>query len=130
MGGQALARKFHRAIRKTAKRLGSGIPPVAKLRRRVQSGPDFSPIFSDQDFKVDAWFFAETTEGERAGSLVSDDERIVILSATALDIPDEPTTADRFVIGEGETEKSLSIQRVKRIRPADITLGYRLIVES
>ena len=130
MGGQRLALKFDRAIRKTAKRLGSGIPPVAKLRRRVQSGPDFSPIFSDQDFKVDAWYFAETSEAERAGSLVADSERIVIMSGVGLGIPDEPTTADRFVIGEGADEEELAIQRVKRIRPADVTLGYRIIVES
>ena len=79
---------------------------------------------------VDAWFFAETSEAERAGSLVEDDERIVILSALRLGISDEPTTADRFVIGEGADEEELAIQRVKRIRPADVTLGYRLIVQD
>ena len=130
MGGQALARKFHRGIRKTTKRLGSGKPPEGKIRRRVQSGPDFSPTFTDEDFAVGAFYFAETTTAERSGSLVQDDERIVILSAIGLGIPDEPNTADRFVIGEGADEEELAIQRVKRIRPADVTIGYRLIVQD
>ena len=130
MGGQALAIKFHRSIRKTAKRLGSGKPPEGKIRRRVQSGPAFRPTFTNEDFAVGAWYFAETTTAERASSLVQDDERIVILSAIGLGIPDEPNTADSFVIGEGADEESLAIQRVKRIRPADVTLGYRIIVES
>ena len=130
MGGQALARKFHRGIHKTAKRLGSGKPPEGKIRRRVQSGPSFSPTFKNVDFAVGAWYFSETSMEERAGSLVQDDERIVIISAIGLGISDEPTTADRFVIGEGADEEVLAIQRVGRIRPADVTIGYRLIVQD
>ena len=130
MGGQRLALKFHRGIHKTGRRLGSGKPPEGKIRRRVQSGPDFSPTFTNEDFAVAAYYFAETTTAERSGSLVQDDERIVILSAIGLGISDEPNTADRFVIGYGADEEVLAIQRVGRIRPADVTLGYRLIVES
>ena len=74
------------------------------------------------------FYFAETTEAERAGSLVSDDERIVILSAHGLSV--EPTNADKFVSGSGADEQEFSIIRTRRIRPHDVTLGFRLIVED
>lgn len=108
--------------RATAERLLTTFGAVGAIRRQAPgSGPSYdpgSPVLTDHPATVAVTAY---TAREIDGTRIRSGDRKVLVSAKGL--PVEPTTSDKLVESSGT---AWTIVAVEAVRPADVTVLYRL----
>lgn len=108
-------------IRVTAERLIAKFGQKGSLRRIVNSGPDYDPVRTSEDF---ACLFVDLDHSQAnvAETLIQQGNRMVYLSTEGLSIT--PTLSDKLLIGDAEH----AIVDIQPLSPAGRVVLWQLQV--